>query len=122
MTTTITWTRIEDGLPDVDSNILLGLSSGFSCEGFLDDQEWRDVCGMPIDPLCVETAKRAQAGLMRAYDRHTTTGRWGFDGPALQDMPDAIDLYEQMLELSTPMQMQAAMRETINRMNGGMTL
>lgn len=49
MTTTITWTRIEDGLPDVDSNVLLGLSSGFSCEGFLDDQEWRDVCGMPID-------------------------------------------------------------------------
>lgn len=44
MITTITWTKVGDGLPDVDSNVLLGLASGFSCEGFLDDKTWRDVC------------------------------------------------------------------------------
>jgi hypothetical protein len=49
MSKPITWNRIESVLPDVDTNVLLGLSDGFSCEGFLDDQQWRDVCGMPMD-------------------------------------------------------------------------
>ena len=80
------------------------------------------VRGEEIDPLCVETAQRAQDALMRTMHRHKTTGRWGFDGPALQDIPVAMDLYRQMLELSTPMQMQSAMRATVQRMNKGQTL
>lgn len=80
------------------------------------------VRGEEIDPLCVETAQRAQDALMRTMDRHKATGRWGFDGPALQDIPLAMDLYRQMLELSTPMQMQSALRATVQRMNKGQTL
>ena len=77
------------------------------------------VRGEDIDPLCVETAQRAQDALMRTHARHAATGRWGFDGPALQDIPVAIDLYEQMLALSTPEQMHTAMRETLTRMKRG---
>ena len=80
------------------------------------------VRGEAIDPLCVETAYKAQEGLMRCLARFETTGRWGFDGPALQDIPMAIDLYEQMLTLSTPLQMHSAMQETVTRMNKGVTL
>lgn len=49
MISTITWTPISTQLPDSDTNVLLGLSSGFSCEGFLDGETWRDVCGVPMD-------------------------------------------------------------------------
>ena len=80
------------------------------------------VRGESIDQLCVETAKRAQDALMRAFYRNKITGKWGFDGPALQDIPIGIDLYEQMLALSTPMQMQSVMKTTIERMNKGNTL
>lgn len=52
-TTTISWVPVDDGKPDVDSNVLLGLSDGHSLEGFLDhDPErgaiWRDVCAVEI--------------------------------------------------------------------------
>lgn len=80
------------------------------------------VRGEEIDPLCVETAKRAMDALMRSFYREKMTGRWGFDGPALQDIPLAIDLYNQMVELSTPIQLKSAMLETVNRMNRGLTL
>jgi len=48
MTTTITWTPITERLPDDESTVLLGLADGFSCEGFLDGDQWRDVCATPL--------------------------------------------------------------------------
>ena len=47
-TETITWHPVADGLPDPASNVLLALSDGTSCEGFLEDEPgdrnvWRDV-------------------------------------------------------------------------------
>lgn len=72
-----------------------------------------------IDLLAEQTAITARDALMRCLQRHQTTGRWGFDGPALQDIPPALDLYEQLLALSTPQQMQDAMTETIRRMESG---
>ncbi len=50
-----------DGLPDVETNVLLGPSSGFTCEGFLDTdidgaQVWRDVCAIEIEDAVVAWA------------------------------------------------------------------
>lgn len=61
-TSTITWKLAADGLPDVESNVLLGLSSGFTCEGFLDTdpegaQIWRDVCAVEIEDAVVAWAE-----------------------------------------------------------------
>jgi len=75
-----------------------------------------------IDPLVEQTAKDARDALHRCWTRWENTARWGFDGPALQSIPLALDLYEQLLELSTPIQMQAAMNETIRRMQAGIHL
>ncbi len=75
-----------------------------------------------IDPLCEQTCITAQAALMRVLDRHQRTGLWGLDGLALQDIPLAIDLHEQLLQLSTPLQMQQAMQETLRRMQAGQVL
>lgn len=72
-----------------------------------------------IDPLCVETARRAQHALLRAKDRYTRLGVMGLDGQALTDIPLMLDLHEQLVELSTPLQMQMAIRESYARMNRG---
>lgn len=55
-TTTITWTPVADGLPDAESNVLLGIDvDGIktSCEGFLSDDMhgnpcWYDVTAQPL--------------------------------------------------------------------------
>lgn len=72
-----------------------------------------------IDPLAEVTAIDARDALMRCWQRHLDTGKWGFDGPALQALPPAIDLHEQLLALSTPLQMAQALQETIRRMTAG---
>lgn len=72
-----------------------------------------------IDPMAEITAIDARDALQRCLQRYATIGKWGFDGPALQDMPAAIDLYEQLIQLSTPLQMADAMTEAIARMDRG---
>lgn len=72
-----------------------------------------------IDPLMEQSAQAACAAMMRTWARHKSSGRWGFDGPALQDIPPVIELHEQLIALSTPQQMMEAMREAIRRMDAG---
>jgi hypothetical protein len=56
---------------------------------------------------------------MSVLARSKRLGKWGLDAAGLQDIPPAIELHEQLLQLSTPLQMQKAMNETIQRMNAG---
>ena len=72
-----------------------------------------------IDQLCVETCQRAQDALMSVLARSKRINKWGLDAAGLQDIPPAMDLHEQLLALSTPLQMQQAMRETLRRMEAG---
>ena len=75
-----------------------------------------------IDPHCLQSCQLAQDALMRTYRFFQKTGKWCFDGPALFDVPPAIDIYSELLRLCTPLEMQGAMTETIKRMNAGATL
>ena len=68
-----------------------------------------------VDPLCEQTAIAARDALMRCWHRHERTGVWGFDGPALHEVEAGIDLHEQLIRMSTPLQMVQAMREVIAR-------
>lgn len=43
--------------------------------------------------------------LRRCKDRYTKLGRWGFDGPALDELDAAIELHETILQSSSPAQM-----------------
>jgi hypothetical protein len=73
-----------------------------------------------IDPLCEQTATAASDAMMRMWDRNKTTGKWGFDGPALAEVEAAIELHEQLIRLSTPQQMVTAMEKVIAiRMRAG---
>lgn len=70
-TTTITWKPVAEGLPDPETNVLLGLSSGFTCEGFMDPEPdrtvWRDVCAMEIEDAVCAWAE------MPLFDMHANT-------------------------------------------------
>lgn len=46
--------------------------------------------------------------LRRCADRYNKIHRWGFDGPALDELDAAIELYETILQSSSPAQMEEA--------------
>lgn len=69
-----------------------------------------------IDPLVEQTMLCGSEALRRCdaiYQRH---GKYGFNGPDLTTMVDAIELYEGILRLSKPIQMQWALEEAARRM------
>ena len=68
-----------------------------------------------IDPLCLQAATHARDALLRCLHRYNATGRVGFDGPAISEVEIGIDLHEQLLKLSTPLQMMEALREVHRR-------
>lgn len=67
----------------------------------------------------VEVFKRAQAALMAADELFGRHKRFGFTGPGLEAMKDAIALYEELLKASTPRQMADAQRECMRRIQQG---
>lgn len=72
-----------------------------------------------IDPLAEKVAVDARDGMVRTWQRYQRTGRLGFDGPALQDLPAAIDLHDQLMPLLTPLQVSEAVQEVNARMQAG---
>lgn len=78
--------------------------------------------GEKIGPEVVEAVQLGQAGLMRCWERHKLTGKWGLDGPARQDIAAIVDLHDQLLELCTPGQLADAMREVLKRAEAGHVL
>lgn len=53
--------------------------------------------------------------LIRAYDRKERLGRWGFDGPGLAEISDAVSVYEEIMRNSSPRQMDRARDTAIKR-------
>jgi len=68
---------------------------------------------------CVAIVKPAANALVRCKVRFEKMGRWGLDGPAMSELADMICLYQQMLELSTPLQIKQAMKETLRLIDQG---
>jgi len=72
-----------------------------------------------IDPLLVETMTRGQMAFVRMKDRYLRGLPFGFDAQGLQDVPDALDAYQAMVDASSPLQMQLAINEAYRRIMGG---
>lgn len=68
-----------------------------------------------IGELAVETVLRAQESIKAMQARYIRTGKFGADAAALATVPDMLDFYDQLLELSTPLQMTDALLETSRR-------
>ena len=69
-----------------------------------------------IDPLAAETMVRGVSAMVSCDGIAQRHGRYGFTGPDLLDLGDALDLYEQILRLSTPKQMLDALDVAAARM------
>ena len=71
--------------------------------------------GEKIDPLCVEMCGLAQDALISIRARYDRLGKFGVDAEALENIPPLIDFYSDLLDLSTPKQMQNAVMESVKR-------
>ena len=49
--------------------------------------------------------------IQRLGESRRRTGAWGFDGPAIQQVADALDVYEEILMKSSPLQMASASKK-----------
>ena len=61
-----------------------------------------------IDPLCEQTMQGGVDAMYHCAGLHERHGKYGFTGPGIVAMNDAVNLYEDILRLSTPLQMQDA--------------
>lgn len=68
-----------------------------------------------IDPQAVAMVMLAHDAMMRVAERFERTEQWGFDGPAIAEVAEALDFYDQLLALSTPLQMHMALLEVKQR-------
>lgn len=66
------------------------------------------IAGRGDDNPALPILRDAAAALSRTCDRWHKTKKWGLDGPAIQKLKDAVNLYEEILMASTPRQMQDA--------------
>ena len=80
------------------------------------------VRGEDIAPEVVDVAQDAQDAVLDVLDRFHRTGRWGMAHADFVRIEACVDLHEQLIALSTPAQMQAAYRATLDRMRHGETL
>jgi hypothetical protein len=62
-----------------------------------------------VDPLPASIATRAQLAMQAMKERYQRLGIFGADAEALATVPEALDLYDQFLALSTPLQMTQAL-------------
>jgi len=75
-----------------------------------------------IDELLVETIQRGQNAMARAQDRYRRGLRLGFDAAGLRDVPAALDAWEAIADISTPLQRRNAIKEAWRRIGAGHTI
>jgi hypothetical protein len=69
-----------------------------------------------IDLLAEQTMNLGIAAMNNAAARKAKTGHYGFSGPEMIDMQNALDFYAQVFSLSTGAQMDDAIQECQRRM------
>jgi hypothetical protein len=69
-----------------------------------------------IDPLAEQVMVEAILAMRRCDDIYGRHRKYGFTGPDLMAVNDGLDLYEQILRMSTPRMMVEALEEAARRM------
>lgn len=72
-----------------------------------------------IDQLLVLTIIKGQQALLRMKDRYLRGLAFGCDAQGLQDIPEALDAYEAMMDASSPLQMKLAIQGAYKRITDG---
>lgn len=76
------------------------------------------VRALDIDATLADMIDRAMDAMQRCAGIHTRHGRYGFDGPGLHQVLQAIDAAESIIDASTPLQMRAARRRVVDELLG----
>lgn len=74
------------------------------------------ICSERIDPLVQQSCIAGRDAMLRVWNRFLATAKWGLDGPAIAELEQVVDIYEQLASLLTGGQLQAAMVECFRRM------
>lgn len=69
-----------------------------------------------IDPLAEQTMQAGIDAMQHCDNIWQRHGRYGFSGPDLTAIADALELYEGILRMSKPRQMEEALNESARRM------
>ena len=80
------------------------------------------ICAEKIDPLVEQSCIAGRDAVARVHERFLRTGQWGLDGPALTEIEQTVDIYEQLTSLLTGGQLKAAMTECTDRMAKGQVI
>lgn len=72
-----------------------------------------------IDQLLVLTIQKGQQALLRMKDRYLRGLAFGCDAQGLQDLPEALDANEAMMDASSPLQMKLAIQGAYARISNG---
>lgn len=67
----------------------------------------------------VEVSQRAQAAMVAMQQRYLRCARLGPDAAALADVPLGLDLYDELLRMSSPLQLETALAEVSHRITHG---
>jgi hypothetical protein len=66
------------------------------------------VRALQIDATLADMLERAQDAMARCKARYLQCNRFGFDGPGLQQVRDAMDAAKEIIDASSPLQMRHA--------------
>ena len=72
----------------------------------------------PHDNPMLPILRAGNHAVERSIERYEATGAWGLDGPGRADLIEAIDLYAQVLHMSSPAQMTKATDERLRILRG----
>lgn len=77
------------------------------------------LCERGYGPEWEDLLNRALEGAFRAKVRADKTGRWGFDGPALSAIREALEVHEAQMAAATQADILAARDEMHRRIDSG---
>lgn len=77
------------------------------------------LCERGYQPDAIDTVKRAQLALLRVQERAAKHGKWIFDGEGLQDVLDAVNLYDQQIAVAKRGDITAALAGVKHRYETG---
>lgn len=106
--------RLKDGTADEDDFLLVGLAINMA-----------KVRAMEISEFLANEIEKAQDAMNRCRERYLKHGRFGFDGIGIQAMDYAIEAHDEIVQKSSPKQMQMAaevVRKVLLKQMGGKQL
>lgn len=77
------------------------------------------VLSEPIGQAAVDVVIHAQHAVIEIKQRYSRTGRFGATSSELADVPPALELYDQLLSFSNPLQLVNAAHESFDRIRRG---